>query len=52
MSTHHPDHRGEGKDLNDLARMVTIIEGRQPPSFFGAGRRSECFQLKIMMTVL
>ena len=45
---HHPDHGGEGKDLNDLAGRVTII-GRQPPR---KGWRSECFQLKIMLIVL
>ena len=32
---HHPDHGGEGKDLNDLPRMVTVIEGRQPPTLQG-----------------
>ena len=34
---HHPDHGGEGKDLNDLARMVTVIQGRQPPTHSGGG---------------
>ena len=32
-----PRPRGEGKDLNDLARMVTGIEGRQPPTLQGDG---------------
>ena len=35
--SHHPDHRGEGKDLNDLAGVVTSIEGRQPPTLPGEG---------------
>ena len=34
---HHSDHRGDRKDLNDLARMVTVIEGRQPPTIQGDG---------------
>ena len=34
---HVAHHRGEGKDLNELARMVTVIEGRQPPTLQGEG---------------
>ena len=37
MSPNHPHHRGEGKDPNDLTRMVTVIEGRQPPTLQGEG---------------
>ena len=32
-----PRPQGEGKDLNDLARMVTVIQGRQPPTLQGDG---------------
>ena len=32
---------GGGKDLNELTRKVTVIEGRQPPT---VGRRPEWFQ--------
>ena len=46
-----PRPRGKGKDLNDLTRMVTGIEGRQPGTS-GAERWSEYFQQKIMLTVL
>ena len=36
----HSHHRGEGKVLNDLIRMVTVIEGRQPPTL--QGREEVC----------
>ena len=35
----HPHHRGEGKDLNDLTLLVTVVEGRQPTTLQNAFRK-------------
>ena len=48
---HHPDHRGEGKDLKDLSQVVTVIEGRQPPTLQAEGGGLTVLQ-KRMLTVL